>query len=157
MLKLQTSLLGIVFLCAFVEGAVIPALWTPLRVDLVLGMVLGAVVHLGFGQGLLFVMLSSMLLQSFTSARPGLLPLFYLVFFVAIDMLKEVIYLENPLTQALFVSGFSVMGTACFFLVQGVVPQGFEVVSMLAGCLLTGCAGPVMVGFMGRLKKVYGT
>jgi hypothetical protein len=155
-LKLQISLAGIVFACAFVEGAMAPAVWTPLRMDLVLGMVVGAVVHMGFSQGLLFVMISSMLLQAFTGARPGLVPLFYLTFFTAVHVLKDFIYLENPFTQALLSAVFFAAGVICCFLILDIAPEPPGMAALTAGCVLTGCAGPLMTGLVGRLKKAYG-
>ena len=100
-MKTQTSLLGIVFAAAFIGIVLMPGLWYPLRIDLLLGMVIGVIIHLGFSQGLVFVLVASLSLQAFSGARPGLIPLFYLVAFIMIDVLKDVIYLEYITTQIL--------------------------------------------------------
>lgn len=46
-----------------------PGLWYPLRIDLLLGMVIGVIIHLGFSQGLVFVLVASLSLQAFSG--PG--------------------------------------------------------------------------------------
>lgn len=155
--KLHVSLIGIVLACAFVESSIIPALWTPLRVDLVLGMVVGVAVHLAFSQGLFFVMLSSVLLEAFSGARLGLIPLFYLFAFVSLQFIKDLIYLENILTQAGLASLFFGLGVLGSLYLLDVPPPSHEVVPLITGCILSGCACPFMVELVARVKGVYGT
>jgi hypothetical protein len=156
-LKTQISLLGIIFLAAFIQTVLVPGLWSPLRVDLLLGMVIGVIVHLGFSQGILFVLAASLLLQAFSGARPGLLPLFYLFAFVGIDILKDIIYLENVMTQVMLAAAFSAMASFSLvvFLDISLVPM--ETIPLVLGSVLTGCFSPLMVSLVGRVKRAYET
>lgn len=155
MLKTQISLLGIVFLAVFIEIVLMPGLWTPLRIDLLFGMVIGVIIHLGFSQGLFFVLVSSLFLQAFSGARPGLIPLFYLFAFIVIDILKEFIYLENVTTQVILAAVFSVLAACCLILFLGISPTPMEMIPLAAGSVLTGCASPLMAALVGRVKKSY--
>ncbi|HXK47267.1 MAG TPA: hypothetical protein PLT09_07480 [Deltaproteobacteria bacterium] len=155
MLKTLSSLLGITFLAAFIETVLLPVLWSPLRVDLLLGMVIGVIIHLGFSQGLLFVLASSLLLQAFSGARPGLIPLFYLFTFVTVDILKDVIYLENIMTQVILAAVFSVIAACALVLFMDIGLKPEEVIPLAVGSVLTGCASPVMVALVGRVKRAY--
>lgn len=155
MLKTQISLLGIILLVIFIETVVVPGIWSQLRVDLFLGMVIGVIIHLGFSQGLAFVMVSSILLQAFSSARPGLLPLFYLFVFISIEILKDIIYLENLLTQMGLAGTFFVLAavTLAAFLDVSMTLQ--EALPLVAGTMITGAVSPLMAALVGRVKKAY--
>lgn len=155
MLKTQISLLGIVFLAVFIEIVLMPGLWSPLRIDLLLGMVIGVIIHLGFSQGLLFVLVSSLLLQAFSGARPGLIPLFYLFAFIVVDILKDVIYLENVTTQAMLAAVLSALAVCGLVLFLNISPTPLEIIPLAAGIVLTGCASPLMVALVGRVKRGY--
>ena len=155
MLKTQISLLGIIFLVVFIEIVLVPELWNALRIDLLLGMVIGVIIHLGFSQGLLFVLVSSLFLQAFSGARPGLIPLFYLFTFIVVDVLKDVIYLENILTQVILAAVFSVLASCSLILFLGISPTPVEILPLAAGSLLTGCASPFMVALVERVKRGY--
>lgn len=155
MLKTQISLLGIIFLAAFIEIVLIPGLWSPLRIDLLLGMVIGVIIHLGFSQGLLFVLASSLFLQAFSGARPGLIPLFYLFTFIVVDVLKDVIYLENILTQAMLAALFSACAACSLILFLDMNLTPVEIVPLAVGSVLTGCVSPFMVSLVGRVKRSY--
>ncbi len=157
MAKLHASLLGIVLVCAFVESSIVPGVWTPLRVDLMLGMIVGVVIHMGFSQGLFFVLVSSVALEAFSGARPGLIPLFYLGVFVVLEFVKDYIYLENAVTQAFLAAGFFALGAAGSLLLLDIVPPSPEMVPLAVGCVLTGCAGPFMAELVARVKYAHGT
>lgn len=157
MLKTQISLLGIIVLVVFVETVLVPGLWTALRIDLLLGMVIGVIVHLGFTHGLLFVLVSSLFLQAFSGARPGLIPLFYLFMFIVVDMLKEIIYLENVTTQVVLAVIFSALAACSLVLFLGTSLSPVDIVPLIAGSLLTGCASPFMVALVGRVKRGHET
>ena len=155
MLKTQTSLLGIVFVAVFVEIVLMPGLWNPLRLDLLLGMVIGVIIHLGFSQGLFFVLVSSLFLQAFSGARPGLIPLFYLFAFIVVDILKDVIYLENVTTQIMLAAILSALATCGLVLFLDIKPTPLEIFPLVAGCVFSGCASPLMVALVGRVKRGY--
>ena len=155
MLKTQISLLGVIFLAVFVEAVVMPGLWSPLRVDLLLGMVIGVIVHLGFSQGLFFVLASSLLLQAFSGARPGLIPLFYVFTFIVIDVIKDFIYLENAMTQVLLATAFFVLASGALVVFLDIHLMPLEIVPMVLGSVLTGIFSPVMVSIVGRVKRAY--
>ena len=99
--KVQISLFGILFVAILMEATVIPAVWAPLRVDFFIGMIIGQIIFVPFSQGFPFVILGSLILQAFSGARLGLIPLLYIFIFLAIEVLKNFIYLENAYTQAL--------------------------------------------------------
>ncbi|MDX9763027.1 MAG: hypothetical protein RBT82_13335, partial [Desulfomonilia bacterium] len=91
--KFQISLFGILFAVILMEATVIPAVWAPLRVDFFIGMIIGQIIFVPFSQGFPFVILGSLILQAFSGARLGLIPLLYIFIFLAIEMLKNFIYL----------------------------------------------------------------
>jgi hypothetical protein len=156
-LKTQTSLLGIVFAAAFIGIVLMPGLWYPLRIDLLLGMVIGVIIHLGFSQGLVFVLVASLSLQAFSGARPGLIPLFYLVAFIMIDVLKDVIYLENITTQILLTIILSALAACGLIVFLDIRPSPLEIIPLAVCCVLSGCASPLMVDLVGRIKRGYET
>ncbi|HOS97556.1 MAG TPA: hypothetical protein PLR71_14670 [Deltaproteobacteria bacterium] len=155
MLKTQISLLGIILLVAFIETVLVPEVWGTLRCDLFLGMIIGVIIHLGFSQGLLFVMVTSVLLQAFTGARPGLLPLFYLFTFVVLNIIKDIIYLENIMTQLMLAAAFSALGAGALVLFLDISLTSRELAAVTLGTVLTGCASPLMAALVGRVKRAY--
>ncbi len=155
MLRTQISLIGILFLAVFIETSLVPGIWSPLRIDLFMGMIIGVIIHLRFSQGIAFVLATSLLLQAFSGARPGLIPMIYLCTFVVMGLLKGVIYLENILTQ-IFLSGvFFILVAMSLIISHDMSPSRSEFIALAAGAVLTGCLSPVMVEFIGRLKKAY--
>ena len=78
MLRTQISLLGIIFLAVFIETVLIPDVWSGLRIDLFIGMIIGIIIQMSFSEGLAFVIVASIILQAFSGARPGLIPMIYL-------------------------------------------------------------------------------
>lgn len=118
-------------------------------------MVIGVIIHLGFSQGLLFALVSSLLLQAFSGARPGLIPLFYLFAFIVIDILKEVIYLENVTTQVMLAAVFSALAACGLILFLNISLTPLEIIPLVAGVVFTGCASPLMVTLVGRVKRGY--
>lgn len=157
MLKTQISLIGVVFLAVFIQTVLIPGIWSPLRVDLFLGMIVGVIIHVGFSHGLLFVLVSSFLLQAFTGARAGLVPLFYVFTFLAVDVIKDIIYLENVMTQLVLGALFSALSAWALVVFLDTSPTLSEIIPMVTGCLLTGCVSPLMVSLVGRVKRAYET
>lgn len=154
--KLQTSLLGIFIAALMVEVSIIPSVWAPLRVDFLIGMIIGQIVFIPFSQGFPFVILSSLLIEAFSGARMGLLPLLYIAVFLATDFLKEVIYLENVFIQGFLgvffyfvIAGATAMITGATFLEDMIIP-------LIAGMVITGALSPVMAALVGRLQASYG-
>jgi hypothetical protein len=154
--KLQISLLGIFVASVLVEITIIPSLWAPLRVDFLIGMIIGQIIFLPFSQGFPFVILASLIIEAFSGARIGLIPLLYIAVFLATDLLKEVIYLENVFIQA-------VLGVLFYFVMAGVAAMitgatflGDMIIPLAVGMVLTGAVSPVMAALVGRLQTSYG-
>jgi hypothetical protein len=154
--KLQTSILGIFIATVLVEVSIIPNLWAPLRVDFLIGMIIGQIIFIPFSQGFPFVILASLMIEAFSGARIGLLPLLYISVFLAMDLLKEVIYLENVFVQAFLgvffyflMAGITAMVTGATFLEDMIAP-------LAAGMVLTGLVSPLMSAMVGRLQESYG-
>jgi hypothetical protein len=155
MARIQISLFGILFLAIFIESFIVPGLWGPLRADLFIGMSIGVVIYLSFSEGLIFVMVSSLILQAFCGARPGLLPMLYLVGYLAMDLLKNIIYMENVLTQFLLAAAFNALMVAAYASSMNMVLGQAEILPLVAGSLLTGTLSPFMAAMVGQLKKTY--
>lgn len=154
--KLQISLLGIFIAALMMEVSIIPSVWAPLRVDFLIGMIIGQIVFIPFSQGFPFVILASLLIEAFSGARVGLLPLLYIAVFLATDFLKEVIYLENVFIQGFLgvffyvvIAGATAMITGATFLEDMIIP-------LVAGMAMTGALSPVMAALVGRLQASYG-
>lgn len=154
--KLQISLLGIFIAALMMEVSIIPSVWAPLRVDFLIGMIIGQIVFIPFSQGFPFVILASLLIEAFSGARVGLLPLLYIAVFLATDFLKEVIYLENVFIQGFLgvffyvvIAGATAMITGAAFLEDMIIP-------LVAGMAMTGALSPVMAALVGRLQASYG-
>jgi hypothetical protein len=155
MTRIQISLFGILSLAIFLETFLVPGLWGPLRVDLLIGMSIGVIIHLSFSQGLVFVMVSSLLLQAFSGARPGFVPLLYLFGYFAMEILKNVIYMENVLTQFILAAAFNVLMVVAYAVSMNMVLVDVEMWPLFAGSLITGLLSPFMVAMVGHLKKTY--
>ena len=155
MARIQISLFGILFLAIFLETFIIPGLWGPLRADLLIGMSIGVIIHLSFSQGLVFVMVSSFILQAFCGARPGLMPLLYLFGYLALDILKNIIYMENILTQIILAAVFNALMVAAYAASMNMVFGQAELWPLFAGSFITGLLSPFMVAMVGHLKKTY--
>lgn len=154
--KLQISLLGIFVAALMMEVSIIPSVWAPLRVDFLIGMIIGQIVFIPFSQGFPFVIIASLLIEAFSGARVGLLPLLYIAVFLATDFLKEVIYLENVFIQGFLgvffyvvIAGATAMITGATFLEDMIIP-------LVAGMAMTGALSPVMAALVGRLQASYG-
>ncbi|HON38457.1 MAG: hypothetical protein QM299_10995 [Pseudomonadota bacterium] len=155
MWKFQISLFGILFVAILMEATVIPAVWAPLRVDFFIGMIIGQIIFVPFSQGFPFVILGSLILQAFSGARLGLIPLLYIFIFLAIEVLKNFIYLENAYTQALLgIFFYFLFVVAMAFLSDFSYLKG-TTSPLAAGAVLTGCLSPMMVYIVGRLQTVY--
>jgi len=155
MLKTQSSLMGILLLAVFIETTLVPGIFSRLRIDLFMGMIIGVIIHLSFSQGLGFVVLASLLLQAFSGARPGLIPMIYLCSFIVTGLLKGVIYLENIFTQVFLSMALCILVTFSLAVSLDMNPTQTELAAMAAGALLTGCTAPFMVALVGHLKKTH--
>lgn len=153
--KFQISLFGILFLVILLEVSIIPAVYTPLRVDFLIGMVIGQIIYVPFSQGFPFVILASLIIQAFSGARIGLLPLLYIALFLALDMLKDLIYLENVFTQAvlgIFFYGILAVAAASF---SDSTALDDRIFILIAGMVATGAVSPLMAAVVGRLQAAY--
>lgn len=155
MLRTQISLAGIIFVAVFFETVLVPGVWSMLRVDLFIGMIIGVMIHLSFSQGLTFVLITSLLLQAFSGARPGLVPMIYLGIFFVVCLLKGIIYMENILTQLILAGVLSILVASALVISLDQNLSQAELVSMAAGGVLTGLLSPLMVALVGSLKKAY--
>lgn len=153
--KYQISLFGILLAAVCLEATIIPSVWSPLRVDFFIGMIIGQIIFVPFSQGFPFVILGSLILQAFSGARLGLIPLLYIFIFLAIEVLKNFIYLENAYTQALLgIFFYFLFVVAMAFLSDFSYLKG-TTSPLAAGAVLTGCLSPMMVYIVGRLQTVY--
>ncbi len=155
MLRTQISLAGIIFLAVFFETVLVPGVWSMLRVDLFIGMIIGVMIHLSFSQGLTFVLVTSLLLQAFSGARPGLVPMIYLCIFFVVCLLKGIIYMENIFTQLILAGVLSILVASALVISLDLNLSQAELVSMAVGGVLTGLLSPLMVALVGSLKKAY--
>ena len=155
MLRTQISLAGIIFLAVFFETVLVPGVWSMLRVDLFIGMIIGVMIHLGFSEGLTFVLVTSLLLQAFSGARPGLVPMIYLCIFFVVCLLKGIIYMENIFTQLILAGVLSILVASALVISLDLNLSQAELVSMAVGGVLTGLLSPLMVALVGSLKKAY--
>jgi hypothetical protein len=155
MLRMQISLTGIIFLAVFFETVFVPGVWNGLRVDLFIGMIIGVMIHLGFSQGLTFVLVTSLFLQAFSGARPGLVPMIYLGIFFVVCLLKGIIYMENILTQLILAGVLSILVASALVISLDLSLSQAELVSMAVGGVLTGMVSPLMIALVGSLKKTY--
>lgn len=143
------------FMAILFEVTIIPSFWAPLRIDFFIGMIIGLVVFIPFSQGFSFVVITTLLFQAFTGARLGLVPLIYIAVFLATDLLKNVIYLENIFTQALLGIIFFWVITSATALITGSYLLGDMNISLIAGLILTGLVTPVMASIVSRLQTAY--
>jgi hypothetical protein len=155
MLRTQISLAGIIFLAVFFETVLVPGIWSSLRVDLFIGMIIGVMIHLGFSEGLAFVLVTSLFLQAFSGARPGLVPMIYLCTFYVVFLLKGIIYMENIYTQLILGGVLSILVASALTISLDLNPSQAELFSMAIGGVLTGLLSPLMVTLVGHLKKAY--
>jgi hypothetical protein len=155
MLRTQISLAGIIFLAVFFETVLVPGVWGMLRIDLFIGMIIGVMIHLGFSEGLTFVLVTSLFLQAFSGARPGLIPMIYLCIFFVVFLLKGIIYMENILTQLILAGVLAILVASVLVISLDLNLSQAELVSMAVGGVLTGFLSPLMVSLVGRLKKAY--
>lgn len=153
--KFQISLLAILFVVLLFEVTVVPSLWAPLRIDFFIGMIIGQVIFVQFSQGFSFVVFATLLLQAFSGARLGLIPLVYIAIFLAVDLLRNVIYLENVFTQALLGIIFFWIITSITALITGSYLLEEMNISLIVGLILTGFVTPVMASIVGRLQTAY--
>jgi hypothetical protein len=157
MLRTQISLLGIIFLSVFIETVLVPDVWNALRVDLFIGVIIGIIIHMGFSNGLVFVLVTSLFLQAFSGARPGLIPMIYLCTFLAVDLLKGIVYLENVFTQLILSLVIYVLAASLLIVSMDLKITQVELISLTIGAVLTGLVSPLMVTLVERMKKAYET
>lgn len=138
--SLSALLLGIIL----IEVTVIPSLWSKLRVDLFLGLVVGLAVYSPFAHGFVFVALATLPLQAFTGARFGYLPFVYVMAFFLLDVMKGLFFLENLVVQCLlgFVLNLVIVKAATLFVHMDVLQEGW--LPLLAGAGCTAAATPIM-------------
>ena len=155
MWKLQISLFGILFVVIFVQATIVPLVWSPLRIDLFIGMIIGLIIHTPYSQGFPFIILASLVLQAFSGARLGYLPLLYVFTYLCIDLLKNIVYLENVFTQLIIGFLFYLITTMAVFASMHVSIIDMNLGILFFGALVTGCMSPVMTSLVSHLKSTY--
>ena len=155
MWRLQISLFGILFAIVFLEATIIPFIWPPLRVDFFIGMIIGQIIYIPFSQGFPFIILASLILQAFSGARLGLIPLLYILAFLGIDFLKNVVYLENVYSQMVLGMVFYLIIAIITLVLTDTTALTGRAVPVLAGAILSGVFCPAMVYIVCRLKTAY--
>ena len=113
------------------------------------------IIYMPFSQGFPFVILSALILQAFSGARIGLIPLLYILTFLAIDMIKNMIYLENIYTQIVVGMGFYLVITFCTVILTDTGALEGRALPLIVGAVLSGCISPAMVYIVCRLKVAY--
>jgi hypothetical protein len=155
MLRTQISLLGIIFLAVFIETVLIPGVWSTLRIDLFIGMIIGIIIQMSFSQGLAFVIVASIILQAFSGARPGLIPMIYLCTYLIIYLLKGIVYMENVFTQLILAMVIYILAACSLIVSLDLNLTWSELIPLATGAVLTGLISPLMVVLVDRLKKAY--
>jgi hypothetical protein len=155
MLRTQISLVGIIFLAVFFETVLVPGIWGLLRIDLFIGMIIGVMIYLSFSEGLTFVLVSALLLQAFSGARLGLLPMIYLSIFFMACLLKGIIYMENIYTQLILSAVLYILVASALTMSLDLNVSRADLFSIAVGGVLTGIVSPLMVALVGHLKKAY--
>ena len=155
MWRLQISFFGILFAIILMEVTVIPSLWAPLRVDFFIGMIIGQIIYIPFSQGFPFVILASLILQAFSGARLGLIPLLYILVFLAIEFLRNLVYLENTFTQLVMGIGFYLALMVVGVIFTDISTIEGKMVPLIVGALLSGFVSPAMVYIVCRLQTAY--
>ncbi|MGD0822236.1 MAG: hypothetical protein ABSA71_15995 [Desulfomonilia bacterium] len=155
MLRTQISLLGIIFLAVFIETVLIPDVWSGLRIDLFIGMIIGIIIQMSFSEGLAVVIVASIILQAFSGARPGLIPMIYLCTYLIVYLLKGIVYLENVYTQLILAMVIYILAASSLVVSLDLNLTRSEVIPLATGAVLTGLISPLMVVLVDRLKKAY--
>lgn len=155
MWRLQISLFGILFAIILAEVTIIPSIWAPLRVDFFIGMIIGQIIYIPFSQGFPFIIISALILQAFSGARLGMIPLLYILSFLVIDFLKNLVYLENIYTQVVLGIGFYLVLMFITAVFTNLNALEDKAVPLIAGALLSGGATPAIVNIVYRLKITY--
>ncbi len=156
MRQLIASLFGILLVIIILEAVIVPGIWAPLRIDFFVGMIMGLVLWVPFDIGFAFLILGSIILQSFSCARAGYLPFVYVLTYLGLDVVRNIFYLENAVTQILFAMVFYVIGVilAEFFIDIKLSPGAW--LHLLSGTLMTGLVAPLMVKLIEKLEARYG-
>ncbi len=128
-----------------IETSVFPDIANLVRIDLFLGLILGMVITIPFGTASILVIVLSFLLQAFSGASMGSLPFIYLITFLGLTAAKNVVYLENIVSQ-IFLGGLSyILGIVLARLFTPIYVSPPFIASVLASSLLTGIATPLVV------------
>lgn len=155
MLRTQISLLGIIFLAVFIETVLIPDVWSGLRIDLFIGMIIGIIIQMSFSEGLAFVIVASIILQAFSGARPGLIPMIYLCTYLIVYLLKGIVYMENVFTQLILATVIYILAACSLVVSLDLNLTLSELIPLATGAVLTGLMSPLMIVLVDRLKKAY--
>lgn len=149
--KLAIALLAIVVF----EAGLLPRLLPFFKPDLFVGLLIGVSIYLPFNPGFAFVLGSSLVLQIFSGGRIGYLPFVYVFGFLALDVVKNLVFLENIFAQLFFgtLMYVGVVYSAEFFVDVGVF-SGMPVAFTLSA-LFSGLCTPLMVWLVGRLWEEY--
>jgi len=144
MWRIQISLVCVLLGVLLLEITIFPFVWSSLRIDLFLGMVIGLVVYSPFVFGFCFVFIASLMLQAFSGARMGYLPFAYVLAYFFLDMMKGLIFLENILAQCILgcLLNLAIVYTAGLFVNMDILQEGW--LPLLAGAGLTGMLCPGM-------------
>ena len=127
------------------ETSLFPVIVDTVRIDLFIGLILGMVIATSFGTAGILVIVFSFLLQAFSGASLGSLPFIYLTIFLGLTAAKNMVYLENTISQMVLGTAFYVLGIVLFRLFIPIhISLGF-VASILASSVLTGLTTPLIV------------
>ncbi|HHO76647.1 MAG TPA: hypothetical protein ENN05_09495 [Deltaproteobacteria bacterium] len=118
-------------------------------------MIIGLIIYIPFSQGFPFVILAALVLQAFSGARIGLIPLIYIIVFLSLDVIKSLLYFENVYTQIAlgFFYYIAIIGISLTF--TGAAGLEEKIPYLLIGAMLTGAISPAMVYIVSRLQKIY--
>jgi hypothetical protein len=151
MWRLISKLLLILALIVALEAGLLPRLVPLFKPDLFIGLLIGVSIFLPFNWGFGFVLGSALVLQMFAGGRIGYLPFVYAFGFLALDLLKHLIFLENLFAQIFFGACLylGVVYAAGFFVKAGSV--GEPDWQLAVSAVVSGLVTPLMVRLVGRL------
>jgi len=145
MVKKGIKISGLFLLILLSETSLFPYLISPLRIDLFIGVIIGMVICLPFTTGGIYTLVLSFFLQAFSGAKLGFMPFAYISSYFGLVALKNIVYLENIISQIILGSVFNILTIG---LVRLFISIRFSISLLsiiLLGSILTGFTTPAIV------------
>ena len=156
MRRLFSKLFFALALIVAFEAGLLPEIAPMLKPDLFVGLLIGVSIFLPFNWGFGFVLVASLVLQIFSGGRIGYLPFVYVFGFLALDVVKHLVFLENLFAQVFFGVLLTLgVAYAAGFFVKVEVLSGNLSWQFGLSVLLSGLLTPLMVRLVGQLWREY--